>query len=287
MVTYEKFGYNNFEEYLKDFNNTLLLTIHNYKYFVNWKKIYKNVEKNVVPINILNSLNKVPANKINESFSEILDKYPEVVPILPSILAIRYEKKNDKIIDVFEDKQFKEYNFSKENFNKEDIIHFCEESGLLDLFTTISDLYTYLLGTEVGLDTNARKSRSGTLFESIVEEMLLEHLKNQPEYFLESQDKVEDINTNKIADFIIYKNGNPKYIIECNYYNSTGSKPSEVARAYMELEEMINKTDMQFIWLTDGQGWKKMQNPLIKAMENIQYLVNYNILNKNLDKFLD
>jgi type II restriction enzyme len=287
MVNYEKLGYKNFDEYLEDFNNSLLVTIHNYKYFVNWEKIYKNVEKNVVPINILNSLNKIPANKIYEEFNEILNQYPEVVPILPSILAIRYERKKDNIIDVFEDKHFKSYDFSKENFNKEDIIHFCKESGLLDLFTTISDLYTYLLGTEVGLDTNARKSRSGTLFESIVEDMLLEHLKNQPEYFLESQDKVKDINTNKIADFIIYKNGDPKYIIECNYYNSTGSKPSEVARAYMELEEMINDTDMQFIWLIDGQGWKKMQNPLIKSMENIQYLVNYNILDKNLDKFLD
>lgn len=286
MVLYNKFDCNNFNEYLDTFNKTLLSTNHNFTYFVNWDKVYTNVKKNVVEINILNSLNKVEPEDIEECFNKILDKYPEVVPILPSILAIRYERGQENIVDIFDDSIFKTYNFNKRNFNKEDIIHFCKETGLLNLFTEISDLYTYLIGTEVGLDTNARKSRSGTSFENIVEEMIQKHLKNKPEYSYKSQDKVRGINTNKRADFIIYKNHKPKYIIECNFYSSTGSKPSEVARAYTELEQMINKTNMKFIWITDGQGWKKIQNPLIKAMENIDYLVNYNIIDKNFDKLL-
>ena len=50
-----------------------------------------------------------------------------------------------------------------------DIVEFCKKSGILDLFGEINDLYAYLLGMEVGLDSNARKNRSGKIFEQLVE----------------------------------------------------------------------------------------------------------------------
>jgi len=49
-----------------------------------------------------------------------------------------------------------------------DIVEFCKKSGILNLFGEINDLYAYILGMEVGLDSNARKNRSGKIFEQLV-----------------------------------------------------------------------------------------------------------------------
>jgi len=285
MVLYNNLGYNSLEEYEEDFMNTLLVTNHTFNYFVNWDKIYDKLLKNITEISILNSLNKVPPEKVEDQFREILTYYPEVVPILPSILAVRYEKDKKYIIDIF-DGEFKEYDFSDENYNINDIIYFSKKTGLLELFNNITDLYTYLLGTEVGLDTNARKNRSGTTFEFIVENLLKDELKEYDEYNVISQGYVDHIERNKIADFIIYKNGVQKVIIECNFYNSTGSKPIEVANAYIDLQEQLSKENLTFIWITDGQGWKKMKKTMKNVDQNIDYVLNYNILKNNLLKIL-
>ena len=285
MVLYKNLGYNSLEEYEDDFMNTLLVTNHTFNYFVNWEKIYDKLLKNITEISILNSLNKVPSDKVEDQFREILTYYPEVVPILPSILAVRYENNKKYIIDIF-DGEFKEYDFNDESYNIDDIIYFSKKTGLLELFNNITDLYTYLLGTEVGLDSHARKSRSGSAYESMIEELLNEKLKEYDEYSVISQEYVDQIERNKRADFIISKNGVQKVIIECNFYNSTGSKPIEVANAYIDLENQLSNENLTFIWVTDGQGWKRMMKTIKTVDKNIDYLLNYHILKNNLIKIL-
>ena len=46
------------------------------------------------------------------------------------------------------------------------------------LFGEINDLYAYLLGVEVGLDSNARKNRSGEIVQNLVELLLKRKLGN-------------------------------------------------------------------------------------------------------------
>lgn len=113
MVNYKKLGYEHIEEYNTDFLNTLLKTNRTYDFFVDWDKIFDKLEKNVVEISILNSLSKISSDKVEDKFREILTKYPECVPLLPLILAIR-----DKSIDVFdaEQKTTKKIDFSKRYF---------------------------------------------------------------------------------------------------------------------------------------------------------------------------
>ena len=286
MVLYNKLGFNSLEEYEKEFEETLLLTNHNFDFFVDWDKIYDKLKENLVEISILNSLNKVSSDELESEFKKIITLYPEVVPILPSILAIRYENNKKNIIEIF-DGEFKEYDFNDETYIVDDIVYFSKKTGLLDLFNKISDLYTYLLGTEVGLDTNARKNRSGTTFESFIEDLLKSKLKNLPEYSFTSQSYVENIDRKKVADFIIYKNGIQKIIIECNFYNSTGSKPIEVANAYIDLQNQLSDENLIFIWISDGQGWSKMQSTLFKVTPKIDYLMNYNMFKKYLMKILE
>jgi len=284
MVNYSKIGYSSLDEYSEDFLDTLLESNHTYEFYVNWEKVYANLEDKVVEISILNSLNKIPANESESKFREIISNYPEVVPLLPLILAIRNKK-----VPIFnlKTKSSKKVNFSKNNFDVEEIVDFSIKTGLLDLFNNIDDLYSYLVGTEVGLDTNARKNRSGHIFEGAVGTLLEEKLKNREGLTFMEEEFVSAIDRNKRFDFVIYKHNTPKIVFECNFYNSTGSKPIEVAHAYADLQNEINQTDLIFLWITDGFGWKKMMSSLMNAGENIDFIFNYHMLDKLLDDFLD
>lgn len=284
MVNYSKMKYSSLEEFSNDFLNTLLETNHTYEFYVNWEKVYNNLENKVVEISILNSLNKVQPDEVESKFREIISKYREVVPLLPLILAIR--NKRVPILNI-EDKSSKIINFSKNGFDTEEIVDFSIKTGLLDLFNNIDDLYSYLVGTEVGLDTNARKNRSGHIFEDAVGTLIEEKIKNRNGFSFMDEEFVDDIDRNKRFDFVIYKNRTPKIVFECNFYNSTGSKPIEVAHAYADLQNEINETDLIFIWVTDGLGWKKMMSSLMNAGANIDFIVNYRQLNRLLDDILD
>ena len=282
MVKYTSLGYETLNEYNRDFFGTLLETNHTYEFFVNWDKVFSNLDDYLIEISILNSLNKVESNQVESHFREILKNYPLVVKILPTILAIR-DKKVD-VLDVEENK-FKVVDFSTRRFDVEEIVDFCKKSGLLDLFSKIDDLYSYLVGTEVGLDTNGRKNRSGHVFEDIVGELLAKKIRNHPEYRLAKEETIRFQRT-KRWDYVIYYNNIPKYLFECNFYNGTGSKPIEVANAYVDLQNQIKDSHLVFIWVTDGKGWKKMSKALQSASPGIDYIVNYNILNKSIDRIL-
>ena len=270
MVNYTSLGYESLDEYNIDFFGTLLETNHTYEFFVNWEKVFNNLKDHLIEISILNSLNKVESSQVESHFREILKQYPHVVKILPSILA---------------ENEFKIVDFSNRRFDINEIVNFCKKSGLLDLFSKIDDLYSYLVGTEVGLDTNGRKNRSGHVFEDIVGELLAKKIENHPEYRLGKEETITFQRT-KRWDYVIYYKNVPKYLFECNFYNSTGSKPIEVANAYVDLQNQIKDSHLVFIWVTDGKGWKKMSKALQSVSPGIDYIVNYNILNKSIDKIL-
>ncbi|WP_342765767.1 DpnII family type II restriction endonuclease [Methanobrevibacter ruminantium] len=77
----------------------------------------------IIEIQILNSLNKIGGEDIETKFGEILERYPEVVVILPNILAVR-----DKKLDVLDldSGEFKNIEFKSKKFNKDEIINFCK-----------------------------------------------------------------------------------------------------------------------------------------------------------------
>lgn len=282
MVKYASLGYESLNEYNRDFFRTLLETNHTYDFFVNWNKVFGNLDDYRDEISILNRLNEVESNQVEFHFREILRKYPHVVKVLPTILAIR-----DKRVDVLdiEENKFKVVDFSTRRFDVDEVVDFCKKSGLLDLFSKIDDLYSYLVGAEVGLDTNGRKNRSGHVFEDIVGQLLAKKIKNHPEYRLGKEDTISFQRT-KRWDYVIYYKNIPKFLFECNFYNATGSKPIEVANAYVDLQNQIKDSHLVFIWVTDGKGWRKMEKALKSVSPGIDYIVNYNILSKSIDKIL-
>lgn len=284
MVNYSKLGYGSMDEYSIDFLDTLLLSNHTYNFFVDWNKVFNNLEEYLIEISILNSLNKIPEDVLEREFREILIGYPQVVPILPTILAIRGNK--TPVFDT-DTKKSKVIEFSQNLFDVEEIVDFSLRTGLLDLFNKIDDLYSYLTGTEVGLDTNARKNRSGHIFEDVVGNLLNEKIKGLENYELVKEDSNVPIKRNKRFDFVLYEDNQPKFAFECNFYNSTGSKPIEVAHSYVDLQKDLDEKNITFIWVTDGIGWKKMFTTLKGVASDIEFILNYNQLNNRFQNLLD
>ena len=78
----------------------------------------------------------------------------------------------------------------------------------------------------------------------------------------------------KRFDFLV-ETSSVKYLIEVNFYSGGGSKLNEVARAYTELAPKVNSVDgFEFVWITDGIGWKSARNKLEEAYNSIPSVYN-------------
>ncbi len=278
-----------FNEWLSKFKSS----ISDYTYYVDFKKIYRNVDKIKVELNILNSL--IGSNDIENEFKNIIVKYPETLECIPVLLAVRSN-------EIFIKDELKEYlfKFNKMVYSIDDYVRFMKESGLFDLLQNhiINNLYDYVLGIEVGLDSNGRKNRGGHLMENLVESYIRkagikEYYKEM--YISEIENKwnldLSSISGNNVStkrfDFVI-KTDNQVYVIETNFYSSQGSKLNETARSYKMLAEEAKKVNgLTFIWFTDGIGWKNARKNLEETFNELETLYNINDLeNGILDKII-
>lgn len=270
--------------------------IATYNYYVDFAKVYKNLDKVKVELNILNSL--IGEKNIESKFSEIVLKYPETLECIPLILAIRSN-------EVFVKDEVKEYlfKFDKMVYSMNDYIKFMRETGLFELLQNhiINNLYDYVLGVEVGSDSNTRKNRIGDIMEDLVEgyikkagfERNKDYFKEMSVYEIEEKwginlDKITgDKTSKKRFDFVI-KTDNQIYVIETNFYASSGSKLNETARSYKMLAlEAKDINGVTFIWFTDGFGWKNAKNNLKETFNVMEHLYNIHDLDMNiLDKII-
>lgn len=85
-------------------------------------------------------------------------------------------------------------------------------------------------------------------------------------------------------DVAVYSRERHKvWLIETNYYGGSGSKLKAVAGEFTELSQFVksSKDDIEFVWVTDGQGWKTARLPLSEAFGHIQNVFNLNMLKNN------
>lgn len=281
----------NFNEWLSKFKTS----ISNYTYYVDFEKIYKNVEKVKVELNILNSL--IGSKNIEEEFQNILIKYPETLECIPLLLAVRSK-------EIFVKDEINEYlfKFDKMVYSMKDYVRFMRESGLFDLLQNhiINNLYDYVLGIEVGLDSNGRKNRGGHLMEDLVESYIVKAgYKKDVNYFKEMylndiENKwnldLSEISSNNIStkrfDFVI-KTNKQVYVIETNFYSSGGSKLNETARSYKMLAQESKKVDgITFVWFTDGTGWINARKNLEETFNELETIYNIDDLENGILKKL-
>ena len=269
-----------FAEWLLTFTDS----IANYKYYIDFKTIYKNAEIYKVELNMLNSL--IGSQNIEQDFENLVKKYPEVLKCVPTLVAVRQTE-----IIVLDDEGNKfEYNFKNMNYNVEQYTVFMRETGLFELLEKhlINNLYDYVLGVECGLNSNARKNRGGHLMEDLVEKFIQRAgFEKDKTYFKEMY--LQDIERRWKLDmsFISNKNQATKrfdfviktdkciYGIETNFYASGGSKLNETARSYkMIAEEAKRVVGFEFVWFTDGMGWYQARNNLRETFDNMEHIYN-------------
>lgn len=277
----------NFNEWLSKFKTS----ISDYKYYVDFEKIYKNVDKVKVELNILNSL--IGSKNIEEEFQNILIKYPETLECIPLLLAVRSR-------EIFVKDEINEYlfKFDKMVYSIKDYIKFIRESGLFDLLQNhiINNLYDYVLGIEVGLDSNGRKNRGGHLMENLVESYIIKAgYKKDVDYFkeiyLKDIEKKWNLDLSEMSghntstkrfDFVI-KTDKQVYVIETNFYSSGGSKLNETARSYKMLAQESKKVDgVTFMWFTDGTGWNSAKKNLEETFNELETMYNINDLENGI-----
>lgn len=266
----------NFKEWL----NTFTDTIATYEYYIDFKVVYKNIDKIKVELNIMNSL--IGSNNIEKDFDDLYKRYPEIRKCLPLLIAVR-----EKEIKVIDEGEKLKYNFTNIN-NIELLKRFMRKTGLFDLISNhlVNNLVDYATGVEVGLGSNGRKNRGGHLMEDVVQQAIENagFVKNQnyfKEMYLKDIESKWNINLSSLSnlgkvakrfDYVV-KTKNCIYAFETNFYSSSGSKLNETARSYKMLaEESINIKGFAFIWVTDGLGWVGAKNNLeetFDVMENI------------------
>lgn len=156
----------NFSVWFSAFRNS----IADYRYYIDFEKVYANVDQVKVELNILNSL--IGSKNIEKDFEKLALKYPETLKCIPLLLAVRAHEiycqdKEGGYLFNFDINQFQNCNgASLEIYSK-----FMKKTGLFDLLAhhIVNNLVDYVTGVETGLDSNGRKNRGGHLMEDLVE----------------------------------------------------------------------------------------------------------------------
>ena len=236
----------NFNEWISNFKESI--ATHNY--YVDFEKVYRNVNNIKIELNILNSL--IGSKNIEQDFIDLVEKYPETLKCIPLLLAIRA----NEIPVVNNIAEFK-YNFKNMNYPIKQYIVFMRETGLFDLFENhiINNLVDYATGVETGLDSNGNIDLSA----------------------ISNSGKSE-----KRFDFVI-KTSNMIYAIEANFYATSGSKLNETARSYKQLSQEADAINgFTFVWFTDGYGWKNARNNLEETFDVMDNIYSIHDLENNI-----
>lgn len=280
------------EDVCKTLSDTLIKTNHTYDFFVNWSKVAQNRDAFKYEVALLKSLRN--STKPTADLRDLLNRYPEVVKVIPILLACR-----DGIIKVLNaiqpDIKYRTFDFSKNNYSAKEIdgiVEFTEKTGLLDMLCQMESATDYLLGVEVGLDTNARKNRSGLFLEKMAREVMIDLESRYPDIKWLEQKNFKYVEAelgisappalrDRKFDHVIVSKGKATNI-EVNFYGGTGSKPGEIVSSYINRGEVLSSKGWKFVWLTDGEGWKSMQNSLRVGVEYIDYVLNAYLLREGL-----
>ncbi len=270
----------------RDFSKWLLNfrdSIATWKYYTDFEKVYQNVERIKDELNILNGL--IGKKEIEAEFRRIVKKYPDVLKVIPILIA-----KRESEIKITDSKKNYVFNFKKPNYSTDEYVEFMENTGLFDLLKNhiIHSLVDYVMGVEVGMDTNGRKNRTGDAMEDLVDSYIANAgFKEGDNYFKQfaaseitqkwDVDLSEISNkgkSEKIFDFVV-KTPNMIYGIETNFYGSGGSKLNETARSYKTIAlEAKNIKGFTFVWFTDGKGWTSARNNLEETFDVMEHIYN-------------
>ena len=112
----------NFATWLSGFRTS----IATYGYYIDFSKVYQNIDSIKVELNIMNTL--IGHTDIENEFIRLVERYPEVLKCVPLLLAVR-----NKEIEITDGNGVRLYRFDKVAANPKEYAEFMRKSGLFDL----------------------------------------------------------------------------------------------------------------------------------------------------------
>ena len=257
--------FDKFMSQLQETNQTL-------DFFCDFDKIAANVENIKLSLCMLNSL--IGTTDLRRSVETIWNRDRSAFSVMDILIAVRSEGKKAVLNSAGEciilDRLFT---------SVDGVVEYLEGTGLADIFRErrINDLVDYVFGIETGLDSNARKNRSGHVMEEMVADILKKHgVKFRQEVYSTELPNIQRVlgDDEKRFDFVIQTDAKT-YLIEVNFYSGGGSKLNEVARSYSDIAPKVNSVPgFEFVWITDGIGWESARNKLQEAYNIIPSIYN-------------
>jgi type II restriction enzyme len=290
-------GIKNQEEAFENFIATLRPSLKLWDYFVNWDKVFRNTREMEIHLNLWNYL--LGKDDFDAEFDALVSKHPEIVQALPSLIV--RDGSGSQTFSIVQDLMNLKAHELKFDFSKpatspeqrELALEFVTKSGLRKLFGKdgVKNLVDYVLGVEAGLDSNGRKNRGGTSMEMVVEAYLnaftaangLQFISQAtPPRIKEKWGFVVPVDkSTRRYDFAV-SNGKKLVIIEVNFYGGGGSKLKATAGEYKALGKILDLPAVDFVWVTDGEGWNTTKRPLQEAFNSLDYVWNLSWLADDL-----
>lgn len=263
--THDSEQFEKFLSQLYDTNATL-------DFYCDFHKISQNVENIAFSLNSLNYL--IGKQDLRKAVEFIWNRDKKVFDVMDILIATR-------------GKDNKMYFDGRGNFRSihslfssvDGVMEFLDGTGLSEIFKNreIKNLVDYVFGVETGLDSNARKNRSGKITENLITKIFTKGgIAFRTQVASSEFPAIQQVlgTDQKIFDFVV-EHSDITYLIEVNFYTGGGSKPNEVARSYSELAPKINSVKgYEFVWITDGIGWQKARNILQEAFNIIPKIYN-------------
>ena len=254
-----------FMSQLKETNQTL-------DFFCDFGKIEANIEEIKLSLCMLNSL--IGSTDLRKSVEAIWKRDKTAFNVMEILIAVRSKDKKKAL-----DPRGCYVTLNSFLSNIDGIIDFLNQTGLAEVLCKrkIKDLVDYVFGIETGLDSNARKNRSGKIMEATIANIFKIHgvTYRQEIYSNKRHDITKALGTDKKRFDFVIETQQKTYLIEVNFYSDGGSKLNEVARSYSEIAPKINAiSGFEFVWITDGIGWKSARNKLQEAYGIIPSIYN-------------
>ncbi len=275
---------------------SLVDSITVWDYFVNWKKVEEHTRSLERDLNLLNVL--IGKHDIKQELKLLLKDHPTIAALFPLLLACR--ETDFRILTDFTDGQathaaysFQErYDLTEAQINN--ICEFAEQSGLLRIFSDrkITSVPSYVFGVEVGLDSNARKNRSGTQMEDLVKPFVAAAAAKHDFKWMDqaTPQKMKkhwgvavgwgEAREKKRKFDFAFKRNNALCLVETNYYHGGGTKLSATAGEFENLHRALASAGHTFVWITDGRGWLDDPDPFREACRNIDHVLNLRMVAK-------
>ena len=275
MAAHTPVEFATFMSQLKETNQTL-------DFFCDFDKIHDNVEDIKLSLCMLNSL--IGADDMQSAVETIWRRDKSAFNVMDILIAVRSEGKK-KVLNSLGECVVLDSLFE----SVDGVMEFLNDTGLAEVFQSqkITNLVDYVFGVETGLDSNARKNRSGHVMENVVAEIFENNgVDFRTEvYSSEWAEMTKALGDDeKRFDFVI-ETPQKIYLIEVNFYSGGGSKLNEVARAYSDIAPKINAVDgFEFVWITDGIGWNSAKNKLQEAFNVIPSIYNLTSIEEFIQK---